>query len=419
MSHLHSSSAGLRTIIERGLAILTAIAIALVYIALKDSPLLYDEVFHFQRIEKLLTGSIELRDWGVMLPGYHLLLTGLLKLSGSASVSMARFISLLFSLTACAGAFLAARSLHKSSALLRTIEIATLPILLPFFPLLYTDTLSLALVLFALAAVLRKRALLSGAFFMCAVLVRQNNVLWGPLLLALALQDEPTWHITSIEPLRWFGAVLHRFSQPAALWSLLRTGWFFLVPVALFALFIVIAGRASLNPDLASAHPFPSFSLGNVFFTLSLFTVLFIPLVGVRARSLPGLLQRPWVLVILVILFILFSVGFYVDHPANSETGRLRDAILMAAAAGGAQGFLFWCTGALGLLTIFVTPLERRIFLLLYPLALLYLGGSWLIEIRYAIVPLVLFLLVRRPLSWRLEVSQVIFNLMLCLWVFT
>ncbi|MFH1444068.1 MAG: hypothetical protein ABIG34_01610 [Candidatus Peregrinibacteria bacterium] len=419
MTHDSTPSLGSRKIIERGLVILTAIVIALVYFTLKDSPLLYDEVFHFQRIEKLLAGTIELRDWGVMLPGYHLLLAGLLKLSGQSSILAARFVSLLFSLAACVGAFLVARSLHRPSALLRTIEVATLPILLPFFPLIYTDTLSLALVLFALAAVLRRRVLLSGILFTFTVLVRQNNVLWGPLLLVLALQDEPAWRIASMAPLRWLRTVLRRFAQPAALGSLLRVGWPFLVPLALFVLFVAITGRASLNPDLAAAHPFPSFSLGNVFFALSLFTVVFIPLVGVRARSLWLLLKRPWVLVMLVALFILFSSGFHVDHPANSETGRLRDTILMAAAAGGTQGFLFWCTGALGVLTMLVTPLERRVFLLLYPLAFLYLGGSWLIEIRYAIVPLVLFLLFRRPLSWRLEMAQVAFNMVLCLWVFT
>lgn len=65
-----------------------------------------------------------------------------------------------------------------------------------------------------------------------------------------------------------------------------------------------------------------------------------------------------------------------------------------------------------------VTPLKERSFLWLYPLAFLYLGGSWLIETRYAIVPLVLFLLLRCTLPWRLEMAQFLFNVVLCLWVF-
>ena len=413
-----TSSSGVQRVTEILLAVCTSVVVLLVFFRLKNSPLLYDEVFHFRRTEGLLNGTITLRDFGVMFPGYHVLAAGILRIFGQTSLSAARAVSLFFSLASCIAAYGVARAVDRPSALLRTLQFALLPILLPFFPLIYTDTLSLSLVLFALLAALRGRLLLLGLFFLLAALVRQNNILWAPLLFAVLLSSNPFWKISATGPVSWLHQALRRLHDGHALRSFLRLVVPFLLPVIAFAAFVAVTGRASFNPDLAAAHPFPSFSLGNIFFTFFLFTALFLPLVFVRARAIVLLLRRPWVLLLLVALFILFSVGFQVDHPANSEMGRLRDVVLLAAAAGGLNGFLFWLTGALAVLTMFVTPLARRSFAWIYPLSFLYLGGSWLIETRYAIVPLVFFLLLRKPNSWRVEILQFAFNALLLLWVF-
>ncbi|MFH0851782.1 MAG: hypothetical protein V1876_03465 [Candidatus Peregrinibacteria bacterium] len=412
------SSSGVHRATEALLAVCTFLLIILVYLRLESAPLLYDEVFHFRRIMLLLNGTMTLRDFGVMFPGYHLLTAGLLRLSGQTSIPAVRFVSLLFSLTSCIAAYGVARAVDRPSALLRTLQFAALPILLPFFPLIYTDTLSLSLVLFALLAALHGRLLFLSLLFLLATLVRQNTILWAPLLLAILLEAEPVWRISATEPVAWLREAAKRIQDGHALRILLRLGMPLLLPIIVFLLFVAVTGRASFNPDLAAAHPFPSFTFGNIFFTLFLFTVLFFPLICARARAIFLLLRQTWILPPLVILYVLFSFGFHVDHPANSEAGRFRDVILLAAAAGGTTGFLFWLTGAVAVLTMIVTPLARKSFIWIYPLSLLSLGGSWLIETRYAVVPLVLFLLLRKPNSWRTEILQLVFNLILLLWVF-
>jgi alpha-1,2-glucosyltransferase len=386
---------------ETVLAACAIIVMALLLLRQAGAPLLYDEVFHYGRIEKILQGTVTVRDFGVMFPGYHLVVAALLKLTGLGSVAAARVISLLLSLTSCVAAYGIARTIDRPTALLRTLQFALFPILLPFFPLLYTDPLSLAFLLFALLAAMRSRPFLLAIFFLLAVFVRQNNVLWAPLLFALLLPAAPAWSV-----------VLRR---PKAM---LQIAWPLLPPVIVFLLFVAWTGRASLNPDLALAHPFPAFSSGNIFFTLFLFMVLFLPLVAARARATVRLLRHPSTWLLLVALFTAFSISFAVDHPANSEVGRLRDTILLAADAGGLPGFFFWLAGAIAVLTMMATPLARRSFLWIYPLSLLYLGGSWLIDPRYAIVPLVLFLLLRKPSSWRMDILQLGYNILLLLWVF-
>lgn len=419
MTNAPRSTSGMQKAAEMLFVACTVLVIALVFLRLVSSSLLYDEVFHFQRIAGLLNGTITLRDWGAMFPGYHLLVAGILKLTGVSSVAAARTVSLLFSLAACGAAYGIAHALDRPSALVRTLQFALFPILLPFFPLIYTDTLSLALLLSALLASLHARSFLSGLLFLLAVFVRQNNVLWAPLLFTIALAADPLWNIPANDVVSWLRAAVKRLQDGPALRVLLRTSIPLLLPVIVFALYIAVTGRASLNPALAVSHPFPSFELGNIFFTLFLFTSLFLPLVLARARASALLLRRPWVLLLLVALFTLFFTGFAVDHPANSEPGRLRDTILLAADAGGTAGLLFWLTGALAVLTMLVTPLSRRSFLWIYPLSVLYLAASWLIETRYAIVPLTLFLLLRKPDAWRREVLQVAFQLAVLIWVFS
>lgn len=401
MAHDNAPSTGVARVTETVLAACAITVMALLLLRQAGAPLLYDEVFHYGRIEKIIQGTVTVRDFGVMFPGYHLVVAALLKLTGLGSTAAARVISLLLSLTSCVAAYGIARTIDRHTALLRTLQFALFPILLPFFPLLYTDPLSLAFLLFALLAAMRSRPFLLAIFFLLAVFVRQNNVLWAPLLFALLLPEAPAWSV-----------VLRR---PKAV---LRIAWPLLPPVIVFLLFVAWTGRASLNPDLALAHPFPAFSSGNIFFTLFLFTLLFLPLVAARARATVRLLRRPSTWLLLIALFTVFSIFFAVDHPANSEVGRLRDTILLAADAGGLPGFLFWLAGAIAVLTMMATPLARRSFLWIYPLSLLYLGGSWLIDPRYAIVPLVLFLLLRKPNSWRMDILQLGYNILLLLWVF-
>lgn len=409
----------MRSAIEMALVVLALVMLLGVFLAFRDSPLLYDEVFHYERIAALLKGEYPQVGWGAMFPGYHVFMAGMLRLAGASSIPAARLMTFVISLLSCVAAYCVARAIDRPSSLLRTLQFVTLPILLPFFPLLYTDALSLALLLFALAAVLRRRVLLSGLCFTLAVGVRQNNVLWAPLLLTIALEGDAAWKVAAASIHLQLREVVGRLRYPAALRSLLRIGWPFLVPIVCFGLFVALMGRASFSPTLAAAHPFPSFSFGNIFFALFLSAGLFLPILFARARRVFSLLKDPWVLSLLVALFFLFCVGFHVDHPANSEAGRLRDALLLAAAAGGLPGLLFWLICALGVLVLLAQPLARRSFLWIYPLSILYLGGSWLIDVRYAIVPLTLFLLLRKAGPWRMDILQCLFNALLLLWVFS
>ena len=304
---------------------------------------------------------------------------------------------------------------HKT---LRAIQFATLPIVLPFFPLLYTDVTSLFFVLFAVFAALRRMPLRSSILITAAIGIRQNNVLWVPLLPALLLSQSAEW-------LKYAGSggdPWHSFRKCLRNHSILRTLILssipFLLPLALFCIYAIANGSPVLNRT--PYHPFPAFFLGNAFLTLALVTLIFFPLALSKLRVIVSSLQSSSGRVpFFALIAILFWMTFSASHPFNQHPDSLRGSLLLAVAGGGWPKVIFCLLLLFGLLTVVVTELTSSLFLLLYPLSIVFLSTVWLIDNRYAMIPLSLFLLFRKPLSWRMEVLQFAFNILLCLLVFS
>lgn len=393
-------SGGMRRTVTRVLAALSAILLMQLFLRFRASPLLFDEIGDFCRIESFLKGTWRTQDCGVAtLPGYHLLIASGLSIWSAASVPSARSISFFLSLLSCIPVFLIARLLHRSQALVRTLGVVTLPILLPFFPLLYTDVLGLGMLLWSLWAALRRRPLLAALLLTAAICVRQNAILWLPLIAVVSLER----------------TAISRFPS---LGSLLGRGYAFFLPIAFFGLFLWYNGGVSLHRSAVT--PAATFSLGNVFFALFLFTSLFLPLVLALMRQMTAtLFRRRWVWLLLLVFCLLFIFGFSATHPINQQGGQLRDAILLAVTTQAVPRTVFLLAGVLALLMILVTPLQRPSFFLLYPIAFLSLSTLWMIETRYALVPLVLFMLLRKSLSWRMEIMQVAYNFVVLAWIFS
>jgi len=395
------SFGGMRSTIVMLLACLTGVVVAQVFFAFRGTALQFDEIGQYCRISSFLSGTWRTQDCRVVtLPGYHVLVAWALSLWGASSVPAARTVSFFLSLLSCIPIFLITRILHRGYGLLRAIQIVTLPILLPFFPLLYTDVLGLGMLLWALLAALRRWPLLAAILLTAAICVRQNAILWLPLIAVVSLEG-------NILPHLFLGS----------LGSLLRRGYAFLLPIVFFCAFLLLNGSPSLNRSAVT--PSVTFSLGNIFFALFLFAVLFLPLVLRQAPRMATILRERWrISMLLLVFFIIFIFGFDVTHPINQSAMQVRDLILRSVAGGGLPWMFFFLSTAIAFLTMLVTPLERPKFLLLYPVAFIVLSTTWMIETRYAIVPLVLFLLFRKSQSWRMEMIQVAYNLALCLWVF-
>jgi alpha-1,2-glucosyltransferase len=272
---------------------------------------------------------------------------------------------------------------------LAALQFALLPLLLPYDFLVYTDVSSLGLVLGATAATLRGRHIVSGMLMILALGVRQTNVIWLPLLAGIALWPS----LAPTQAWSW----RERFAR----------AWPYGVGALLFLAYWWWNGSISLSKGQAIAHPDFSLHVGNVYFALFLCGLL-LPLhvalglkdFAARARA------RPWLIAIPIALFFVFWCWFRVDHVFNQRIGdppMLHNYLLVTCKSD------FWCRMLLGLVAVAAacglgaTKLKPRVGGFFYPLAVLALASFWLIEQRYALIPLGLWLAFRERKSAPIE----------------
>ena len=385
--------------IEGAIAVLTALLLAGLFFVFWRADLMFDEVMHYPRILGIAEGRLQEVQWGAMLPGYHFLIGGILRLTGVHSIAFARMVSFLVSagLTLWA-AWLVARSIDRESAVLRTLQVAVFPLLLAVLPILYTDALSLGLVLIALWAAVQKQSYRSALLLTLAILVRQNNVLWVPLLLGIVLE----WN--------------HGKRIALRSWKTLRSTLPFIIPCLVFLFFVLINHGLTVNYSML--HPFGFFP-GNIYFALALFAGIFLPfIIGNLGRITKFVRAHRSVLVLLLLFLLLFLSTFIVNHPFNQDPQYWRNWALLAVAHEWLPWAVFALAMVLALLTMIVTRLAVPGAWLLYPMSALYLGASWLIDARYALIPLVLFLLLREKRSWKEEMVQYVWQVAVCMWIF-
>ena len=376
--------------------------IALLYAAGGESR--GDEYVHFDQVRRFLTGEGGiLRDTLTTIPVYHWLVMFAMKLTGAESLGAARAISGLSALLAIAGFVRLRRAVLGRDDRLGGTQFALLPLMAPFAFLVYTDIPSLAAMLWATDASVRGRHTRAAALLVVAIGMRQNNVYWLSLLVALATTP-------ALRERGW-----------ASLRETLPPLWPYAVPVALFAGYWAWNGSISYANAQSRAHPDTSLHVGNLYFMLYCAAIL-LPLQvldGLR-RFVVDAVARPWLIVVPAALFGVFHFAFVVDHPYNlienaaSWRNRVLELTLHSAAFKAAFGGIATLAG-IGLAW---QPLANVSARWLYPLAALFVSLSWLVEQRYYLIPLALFLAFREPLSRRAELATLALWCILAVFLF-
>jgi alpha-1,2-glucosyltransferase len=352
-----------------------------------------DEWVHWNQIALLLRGDYQiLTRWLTNIPAYHWTMWALMKAAQADSAAAARAINSLFGIAALV-AFHALRTrMHPADAQRATAMLALLPILFVFNFLVYTDVLALAFLLAAAGATFRGAHGWAAATLVASMAVRQNNVFWvgGFALFALL----PVWR--QVDWRFW-----RAWRESIAL------AWPYAVAVGIFIAYWAWNGSISYsNAQGAYMHPDVTFDAGNPYYLLFL-AALLLPLhvaVGLR-RFAVRLRAKPWLALVPIAIFALYAAFFRVAHPYNTFEDDLfiRNALLQTVAKDAWVWFVFGAAATLAACGLANTRFVRADGWLLLPLSLVFVGASWLIETRYAIIPFALFLALRLPESDRVE----------------
>ena len=376
-----------------------AIAMGILYVAAivfsQSGVARTDEVYHFAQIELFRNGEWRVLDrYLTTIPGYHFVVALLLKLTGSDSLGAARTITALFGLAAAAAFHVLRRQTQPGGEALATAQFLVLPVLAPFFFLVYTDVLALALVLWATVATTRNRHWLAALVLCAALLVRQSDAIWAGFLMALAA---------------WPEFREHRFGDPGRLASLVAP---YLLPVVAFVAFWAWNGSISLSREQALLHPVGLHG-GNVLLALAVGGFLFLPQAFARMhRYVAPSRAHPWFLLITPLAIAIFYFGFRADNPYNAAAPDFYVHNLLAQDLATDRGlrFIAAVVAGVGARIFLVTPLRPAAAYWLFPIGAFFLASEWLVETRYLIVPFALWLAFREQRSKRAE------YIMLALW---
>lgn len=347
-----------------------------------------DEGVHIPQIQYFLRGELVVHPDLAMIPGYHGLVAILLKIFSGSSVTAMRIVSALFSLAAAGFYFFIRRSQGDHYAAQSAAMLFFLPFLFPYQFLIYTDVLSLALVLAATLASLKGRHLVAAVVITASILVRQNNVIWAGFLPLLSL-----WPIIRAD-----------LRTPSRYWrDGIRVSVPYMLPVAVFIAYWIWNGSISLSSALASYHPDATLHTGNVYFALFLFAVFFpYPMWSGAKRLLSQRKTMLWTLAI-ILLFVCFAKlkGSY-DNVVTPDYYGIRNHFI-AMVQHGLPRRLFAALVGLAACSMALTRFDHPAGVLIYPFAALYLSASWLIENRYALVPFALWMALRKVQNQKAE----------------
>lgn len=365
--------------------------------------LLVDEKSHYFQIFLFSMGRYDTSVGITVLPGYHHLMALLARVAHLWTPDFFRICTFMISLATILVFFLLTKALSAGHRYAKTTQFMFLPILFPFFFLIYTDVLSLFLVLLSICLVENRKFAFAGAAGIAAIAVRQNNIVWLGLLFLIVLSE-------------------HGFHRPdsKALRSLLHDTWVLLAGLALFVIFLVWNNGPAFGDKMA--HPAFSFHSGNIIFCLITLGIFFLPQHVANFERIVSLARNHSARFVFIstLVFLLYWFSFSVSHRYNQPDFSffIRNHIVNHITETSVRKALYFLPIYYALLSVAVTPLYKKTYYWIYPLSAFYLSASWLIEPRYSIIPCALYLLMKKPQRAWIEWTTAIYLFSITAFVF-
>lgn len=343
--------------------------------------LIADEAVHVPQIQAFLRGDFAAHPLLTTIPGYHAIVAVAMRALGAESIAWMRAIGALFGIVAALLFHAIRRRMDDAQPARSAALLFFLPFLYPYDFLVYTDVLSLALVLGALLCALDRRHVAAALAVTGAVLVRQNNVVWAGFLPLFALWpalERERWRVD-----RCFGEVL-------------RVGGPYVIPVTVFCAYWAWNGTISLSKAVVGGHPDMELHAGNVYFALFLFFVFFPYETWTGARRFLARARRArWLFLLPLLVFAVARLKGSYDNSQFTDY-FIRNAIVQAVRHGDWARWLFGAAVAVAACGVAAARFNVRQGWLVYPFAAFYLSSSLLIENRYSIIPFALWMALQR-----------------------
>lgn len=359
-----------------------------------------DEDVHRFQINWFINGRIEIFKYVTMIPLYHGLVAFFAKISGLTSLNGLRFVHMLLAMGVVPAMYRLVRCFYPDESISRTLLFMFTPVIFPLFFLTYTDLPSLALVLVMLERAWSRHYFWAGVAALFAVLMRQPNIIWVVFtggVIALRTAQTMSLSINFRTP----GSLLALFGSTYIMAILRKCRWLLLV-FGVFAIFVVLNGGVALGD--AEQHQV-TLNLSNLYFFLLVAFVLFLPFNLEQVGDIYRLICAHWWLVLVLAgLFFIYFNTYGHPHKYNSpELDFYRHNLFLYYTSDirllRVLSFFPMAWMTLSFITTIQKSQYRGIIVLTLGFGLLSFMPLPLIEQRYYLVALTLFLAMRPPMT--------------------
>jgi alpha-1,2-glucosyltransferase len=362
-----------------------------------------DEGYHLFQINLFLSGEFRVDGSITMIPTYHLSLARIAGMLGLESDVQIRLISFCVGVMCCFAFMSLARSVREEDPLshyLCTTQFILFPILFPFFYFVYTDTWALLFIVLGFDQLYRRRLLLSALFFIVAMLIRQTNIVWMGMAWLIYLYDNDRTRV-----------------DLSTVSTVLKETWLFAAGFIGWSLFVFWNGGIALGDK--ELHRV-SLGLSNVYFALILFFFLFLPLNVANTEKIMTLLKaNPRVWILIAVSLPVYWNTYAIEHLYNGPHlwFYLHNRLLFITTSNDILKLLAFVAISWSVLSLVVTKLLRPSHYILYVFSAAAILPFGLVEQRYYIVPMALFIAFRERQSTLMEISHVFIYLLTCAWL--
>lgn len=356
-----------------------------------------DEIYYSEQVRWFLSGRYEHRPGITMLPGYHAALALLMAPFGEYTDLRARWTNLVVGLVLLPLAWSLARRNWPAEAAMKSSQAFLQPLFFPYVFLVYTEAWSAAALLAMLLAALSGRHVLAAIIGLAGTVMRQDFVFWAAFAAMLAVVEGA-------------GTGPWRDRVRAMARNGLRTAAPYAALMAAFAAFVAWNDGVAMSDK--HAHPRP-FNLANLYFFYLCAWIVFLPHCIEALPRIGRLLGRPAVVAILLAAFATYWMTWSNPHIYNQEHLRwwLHNEVLYWMDRRAWVRALVFIPMAWAALTLLTTRLAEPRFQLLHAFAPLFALLHPLVEQRYYLPAMMLYILWREPLGARWEAGTLLLYL--------
>lgn len=352
-----------------------------------------DEVIHMVQIENFQKGDYSLHEGITTLPGYHYIMSVFAGAEDNQqSMQHVRLANTAFAIL-CIFLFYVLIKVKGWRQNTKLVQFALLPILFPFYFLVFTDVVSLHFVLLSYLLFEKKQFAISSVVIASSIFIRQMNIIWCLFFILMIVTE----HFSLCD------------MKKNSIIVLKKTYGYLIVCLAFYIFYKWNHGVAMGDKW---AHQGNKTFIDNFLFYLLCTFAYFLPLHIANFTKVLAFVKKHWIVSTLILIVVIHWVAsFKANHPYNHQYQYvfLRNRIIEEIQASILIKIIFALCIYYTILSLIHIPFRSKKEYLLYIITYLLLLPSWLIEFRYYIVSLAFFVLFKTENTKGIEITQSIY----------